>query len=41
MLSGCPVRTEEYAFGTINVRTNGKNVAQIAADVTKTFAEAS
>ena len=31
---------EEFAFGTINVRTNGKNVAQISADVTIVFPEA-
>lgn len=29
----------QYAFGTINVRTNSINVAQIAADVTIAFAE--
>ena len=31
---------DEYAFGTINVKTNGVNVAQIAADVTIAFADA-
>ncbi|MCK4789177.1 MAG: hypothetical protein KAV87_35875 [Desulfobacteraceae bacterium] len=31
---------DEYAFGTINVRTNGLNIAQIAADVTIAFADA-
>ncbi len=31
---------EEYAFGTINARTNGLNVAEISADVTIVFAEA-
>jgi len=31
---------DEYAFGTINARTNGKNVAQIAADVTQAWAQA-
>ncbi len=31
---------EEYAFGTINARTNGLNIAQISADVTQTFAQA-
>lgn len=31
---------EEFAFGTINARTNGKNVAQIAADVTRVFTNA-
>ena len=31
---------EEYAFGTINARTNGLNVAEISADTTIVFAEA-
>ena len=31
---------DEYAFGTINVRTNGLNIAQIAADVTIAFSDA-
>jgi hypothetical protein len=31
---------DEYAFGTINVRTNSLNVAEIAADVTIAFADA-
>lgn len=31
---------DEYAFGTINVRTNGLNKAQISADTTITFAQA-
>lgn len=31
---------DEYAFGTINVKTNGVNVAQIAADTTIAFADA-
>jgi hypothetical protein len=28
---------EEFAFGTVDARTNGKNVAQIAADTTRVF----
>ncbi len=32
--------TDEYAFGTIDARTNGLNIAQISADVTQTFAQA-
>ncbi len=31
---------DEFAFGTIDVRTNGVNVAQIAADTTIAFADA-
>lgn len=31
---------DEYAFGTIDVRTNGLNIAQIAADVTIAFSDA-
>jgi len=31
---------DEYAFGTINVKTNGLNIAQIAADVTIAFSDA-
>lgn len=31
---------DEYAFGTINVRTNGTNVAEIAADTTIAFSDA-
>lgn len=31
---------DEYAFGTINARTNGLNIAQIAADVTIAFSDA-
>ncbi len=31
---------EEYAFGTINARTNGLTVAEISADTTIAFAEA-
>ena len=31
---------DEYAFGTINVKTNGASVAQIAADTTIAFADA-
>ncbi len=30
---------DEYAYGTINVRTNGLNVAQIVADTTIAFAQ--
>ena len=32
--------TDEYAFGTINARTNGKNIAELSADTTQTFAQA-
>lgn len=31
---------DEYAFGTINVKTNSLNIAEIAADVTIAFADA-
>lgn len=31
---------DEYAFGTINVRTNGKNVAEISADTTIAWSDA-
>lgn len=36
-LSEGGTNTHEFAFGTINVRTNGLNVAQIAADTDEAF----